>query len=77
MFSELSSAFKAENPLPTIDWFVTIYNNVVRFTVIAESVASSHNSDIPNDSIPDFFCSIILFLILFCKIILFQNNGGK
>ena len=52
MFSELSSAFKAENPLPTIDWFFTIYNNVVRFTVIAESVASSHNSDTPNDSIP-------------------------
>uniref|UniRef100_A0A2N9GTR8 DUF6857 domain-containing protein n=1 Tax=Fagus sylvatica TaxID=28930 RepID=A0A2N9GTR8_FAGSY len=52
MFSELSSAFKAENPLPTIDRFFTIYNNVVRFTVIAESVASSHNSDTPNDSIP-------------------------
>uniref|UniRef100_A0A2N9H2C7 DUF6857 domain-containing protein n=1 Tax=Fagus sylvatica TaxID=28930 RepID=A0A2N9H2C7_FAGSY len=52
MFSELSSVSKAENPLPTIDRFFTIYNNVVRFTVIAESVASSHNSDTPNDSIP-------------------------
>ncbi|GMY35969.1 hypothetical protein FCV25MIE_31211 [Fagus crenata] len=52
MFSELSSVSKAENPLPTIDRFFTIYNNVTRLTVIAESVASSHNSDTPNDSIP-------------------------
>uniref|UniRef100_A0A2N9H923 DUF936 domain-containing protein n=1 Tax=Fagus sylvatica TaxID=28930 RepID=A0A2N9H923_FAGSY len=52
MFSELSSVSKAENPLPTIDRFFTIYNNVMRLTVIAESVASSHNSDTPNDSIP-------------------------
>lgn len=52
MFSELSSASKAGNPLPTIDRFFTIYNNVVKFTVIAESVVSSHNADTPNDIIP-------------------------
>nr|XP_023915989.1 uncharacterized protein LOC112027572 [Quercus suber]POF06116.1 hypothetical protein CFP56_45975 [Quercus suber] len=52
MFSELSSESKAGNPLPTIDRFFTIYNNVVKFTVIAESVASSHSADTPNDIIP-------------------------
>ncbi|KAE7998785.1 hypothetical protein FH972_003294 [Carpinus fangiana] len=52
MFSELSSASKAGNPLPTIDRFFTIYNDVVRSTAIAESVSSSHNSDTPNDNIP-------------------------
>lgn len=52
MFSELSSASKAGNPLPTIDRFFTIYNDAVRSTAIAESVSSSHNSDTPNDNIP-------------------------
>lgn len=52
MFSELSSVSKARNPLPTIDRFFTIYNDVVRSTAIAESVASSHSSDTPNDNIP-------------------------
>ncbi|XP_042973281.1 uncharacterized protein LOC122305056 [Carya illinoinensis] len=52
MFSELSSECKAGNPLPTIDRFFTIYNDVVRSTVIAESVSSSQNSDMPDDSIP-------------------------
>ncbi|KAM6556053.1 hypothetical protein CsatB_003072 [Cannabis sativa] len=41
MFSELSSTSKVGNPLPTIDRFFSIYDDVVRSTKIAESIASS------------------------------------
>ncbi|OMO57982.1 hypothetical protein COLO4_34937 [Corchorus olitorius] len=50
MFSELSSKSKAGNPLPTIDQFLSIYDDVVKYTGIAESVAASHNSDTENAS---------------------------
>ncbi|XVF49237.1 hypothetical protein PTKIN_Ptkin03bG0252500 [Pterospermum kingtungense] len=45
MFSELSSKSKAGNPLPTIDRFLSIYDDVVKYTGIAETV---HNSDTEN-----------------------------
>lgn len=45
MFSELSSASKSGNPLSTINRFFSIYNDVVKYTGIAESVAASHTSD--------------------------------
>ncbi|EEF47020.1 conserved hypothetical protein [Ricinus communis] len=45
VFSELSSISKAGNPLPTIDRFFSIYDDVVKYTVTAESVAASHSSD--------------------------------
>ncbi|KDP32323.1 hypothetical protein JCGZ_13248 [Jatropha curcas] len=45
IFSELSSVSKAGNPLPTIDRFFSIYDDTVKYTVIAESVAASHSSD--------------------------------
>lgn len=45
MFSELSSASKSTNPLPTINRFFSIYNDVVKYTGIAESVAASHTSE--------------------------------
>ncbi|KAE8675906.1 Detected protein of confused Function [Hibiscus syriacus] len=48
MFSELSSKSKAGNPLPTIDKFLLIYEDVVEYTGIAETVAASHNSDTEN-----------------------------
>ncbi|KAF9662488.1 hypothetical protein SADUNF_Sadunf18G0058300 [Salix dunnii] len=45
IFSELASSSKAGNPLPTIDRFISIYDDAVRYSSIAESVASSHCSD--------------------------------
>ncbi|KAF5742943.1 hypothetical protein HS088_TW09G01005 [Tripterygium wilfordii] len=45
MFAELSSASKAGNPLPTIDRFFSIYDDVVRYIAIAESIVMSHCSD--------------------------------
>ncbi|KAK8660550.1 hypothetical protein V6N13_051472 [Hibiscus sabdariffa] len=52
MFSELSSKSKAGNPLPTIDQFLSIYNDVENHTRIAEIVADSHkfDSEIPSKS---------------------------
>lgn len=47
MFSELSSKSKARNPLPTIDRFLSIYDDVVKYTGIAETV---HDSDTVNPS---------------------------
>ncbi|KAF3450060.1 hypothetical protein FNV43_RR06139 [Rhamnella rubrinervis] len=53
MFSELSSTSKVENPLPTIDRFFSIYDDVVRSSTTAESVAISCSSDTPHhDNIP-------------------------
>ncbi|CAK7334876.1 unnamed protein product [Dovyalis caffra] len=45
IFAELSSSSKAGNPLPSIDRFISIYDDVVRYSAIAESVAASHCSD--------------------------------
>ncbi|KAJ9168403.1 hypothetical protein P3X46_019931 [Hevea brasiliensis] len=45
IFSELSSVSKAGNPLPSIDKFFSVYDDVVKYTAIAESVAASHSSD--------------------------------
>ncbi|KAL4281193.1 hypothetical protein GQ457_03G046130 [Hibiscus cannabinus] len=50
-FSELSSKSKACNPLPTIDNFLSIYDDVVKYTGIAETVALGHNSSTENASI--------------------------
>ncbi|GMI94792.1 CORTICAL MICROTUBULE DISORDERING3 [Hibiscus trionum] len=50
MFSELSSKSKAGNPLPTIDRFLSIYNDVEKHTGIAETVAASHTSYLENPS---------------------------
>ncbi|KAK9268960.1 hypothetical protein L1049_000726 [Liquidambar formosana] len=47
MFSDLCSTSKSQNPLPTIDRFFTIYDDVMRSTVIAESVATSHSPETP------------------------------
>ncbi|KAF7806330.1 Glucan endo-1,3-beta-glucosidase 8 isoform B [Senna tora] len=52
MFSELCSVCKAKNPLPTIDRFFTIYEDVLRSIATAESVANSHNSDTSDDGYP-------------------------
>ncbi|KAJ6355595.1 hypothetical protein OIU77_006060 [Salix suchowensis] len=45
IFSELASSSKAGNPLPTIDRFISIYDDAVRYSSIAGSVAASHCSD--------------------------------
>lgn len=49
MFSELCSKCKVGNPLPTIDRFLSIYDEVMRSTTFAESVGTGHNSDMPPD----------------------------
>ncbi|KAK8547153.1 hypothetical protein V6N13_097872 [Hibiscus sabdariffa] len=53
MLSELSSKSKAGNPLPTIDNFLLIYDydDVVKYTGIAVTVAANHNSDTENSSV--------------------------
>ncbi|KAI3811119.1 hypothetical protein L1987_20836 [Smallanthus sonchifolius] len=43
MFSNLCSMSKAINPLPTIDSFMSVYNDAVKATATAESVTSNHN----------------------------------
>ncbi|WCJ29736.1 hypothetical protein M5689_011351 [Euphorbia peplus] len=45
VFSELVSSSKTGNPLPSIEQFFSIYDDVVKYTAIAESVATSHSSD--------------------------------
>ncbi|GAV82068.1 DUF936 domain-containing protein [Cephalotus follicularis] len=51
MFSELSSTYKAGTPLPTIDRFLSLYYDVVSYTRIAESIATSHASNGPHDTV--------------------------
>ncbi|CAA0818768.1 Plant protein of unknown function (DUF936 [Striga hermonthica] len=50
MFSELVATSKPENPLPTIDRFMSIYEDVLKSTVFAESISSSLK---PSSSITD------------------------
>ncbi|KAK9055070.1 hypothetical protein SSX86_026150 [Deinandra increscens subsp. villosa] len=45
MFSNLCSLSKAINPLPTIDSFMSVYNDAVKATTTAESVASNQNQN--------------------------------
>lgn len=52
MFSDLCSVCQARNPLPTIDRFFTIYDDVLKSTATVESIANRHNSETPDDSIP-------------------------
>lgn len=52
MFAELSSTSKVGNPLPAIDRFFSIYDDVVKSTTSLESIASNRNSDALCDSIP-------------------------
>ncbi|CAK8563334.1 unnamed protein product [Lathyrus sativus] len=52
MFSDLCSVCKAKNPLPTIDRFFIIYEDVLRSIAVAKSVATGHNFEISDDNIP-------------------------
>ncbi|KAK6945010.1 Protein of unknown function DUF936, plant [Dillenia turbinata] len=45
MFSDLCSTSKASNPIPSIDHFLSIYENVIQSTTIAKSVAGRHSPD--------------------------------
>ncbi|XP_057537938.1 uncharacterized protein LOC130815472 [Amaranthus tricolor] len=49
MFSDLCTTSKAGNPLPTIDRFLSIYDNALRATAIVESVSLSHCSEASAD----------------------------
>ncbi|CAK9186686.1 unnamed protein product [Ilex paraguariensis] len=53
MFSELCATSRAGNPLPTIDKFMSIYDNVVKLTAAtAESIATNRISNTPLASAP-------------------------
>ena len=52
MFSELSSTSKVGNPLPTIDRFFSIYDDIVKSTIVAESIFNSHNSETLHETSP-------------------------
>ncbi|XP_010278910.1 PREDICTED: uncharacterized protein LOC104612944 [Nelumbo nucifera] len=45
MFSDVCSSSKAENPLPTIDRFLSVYEDVLKSKAVVESVANSRPSD--------------------------------
>lgn len=53
MFSDLCMTSKPENPLPTIDRFMSIDEDVVKSTAVVESIAINHNlvtrQNIPNE----------------------------
>ncbi|KAM1501062.1 hypothetical protein EV1_026081 [Malus domestica] len=50
MFAELSSTSKVGNPLPAIDRFFSIYDEVVKSTTLVESIAGNRNSDTSNNA---------------------------
>ncbi|XP_042503010.1 flocculation protein FLO11 [Macadamia integrifolia] len=52
MFSDLCSSAKSENPLPTIDRFLSVYEGVLKSSIIAESVAISHDSNRADNFVP-------------------------
>ncbi|KAB2618507.1 hypothetical protein D8674_014376 [Pyrus ussuriensis x Pyrus communis] len=53
MFAELASTSKVGSPLPAIDRFFSIYDEVVKSTTLTESIASNRKSDTSyNDQIP-------------------------
>ncbi|PIN02294.1 hypothetical protein CDL12_25194 [Handroanthus impetiginosus] len=50
MFSDLIATSKPENPLPTIDRFMSIYGDVLKSTAEAESIAANHCSSTTVDN---------------------------
>ncbi|KAL3839393.1 hypothetical protein ACJIZ3_023984 [Penstemon smallii] len=51
MFSDLLATSKPENPLPTIDRFMSIYEEVLKSTAAAESIAGNCDSPTTTESI--------------------------
>ncbi|KAG1365595.1 hypothetical protein COCNU_12G005950 [Cocos nucifera] len=49
MFSDLCSSSKAGNPRPTIARFLSIYNDVLKWNSIAETLAASRKNNGPTD----------------------------
>ncbi|KAL7587134.1 hypothetical protein Lser_V15G39113 [Lactuca serriola] len=47
MFSNLCSISKAGNPLPTIDRFMTVYNDTIKATTTAESLTTTNRTTAP------------------------------
>ncbi|KAK2978219.1 hypothetical protein RJ640_024252 [Escallonia rubra] len=52
MFSHLCSTSKAANPLPSIDRFMSIYNDVMKSSTTVESVSTNRSSCTRHDNIP-------------------------
>ncbi|XP_074578977.1 uncharacterized protein LOC141835421 [Curcuma longa] len=52
MFSDLCSSSKAINPVPMIDRFLPLYNDVLRWTAVAESLCANRNSEGQRDAVP-------------------------
>lgn len=52
MFSELCSLSKANNPVPTINRFLSTYDDVMRCKAVAKSLSASRKNDGPKDATP-------------------------
>ncbi|XP_057467510.1 uncharacterized protein LOC130756901 isoform X1 [Actinidia eriantha] len=52
MFSDLCSASKARNPLPTIERFMLMYDEVVKSTASTESIVTNRSSVTPSNNTP-------------------------
>ncbi|KAK3041625.1 hypothetical protein RJ639_001435 [Escallonia herrerae] len=52
MFSHLCSTSKSANPLPSIDRFMSIYNDVMKSSTTAESVTTNRSSCMRHDNVP-------------------------
>ncbi|KAG6492674.1 uncharacterized protein LOC122001450 [Zingiber officinale] len=52
MFSDLCSSSNASNPVPMIDRFLPLYNDVLRWTAVAESLYANRNSEGQRDAVP-------------------------
>ncbi|XP_072996208.1 uncharacterized protein [Typha latifolia] len=50
LFSDLCSSSKAVNPLPTIDRFLSIYNDVLKHNTVAESLIANRNTNSPSEA---------------------------
>lgn len=50
MFSDLCSSSKPCNPVPTIDQYLPLYNEVLSTTAAAESLCASRNADVLKDN---------------------------
>ena len=51
MFSDLCSSSKAGNPLPTIDRFLLIYEDAMKWITISESLSAARSTSGPNEAI--------------------------
>ncbi|CAA6654557.1 unnamed protein product [Spirodela intermedia] len=63
MFSDLCSSSRAGKPLPTVDRFLSIYGDAVKWTTVAEALAAHRANSLPRDALcGDRYKSIQLWI---------------